>query len=233
MNDALGVDGYGDVVERDPEQVMCLDHLQPLVHEGGRVDGDLGAHRPARVVERLVHGDLVEVEIGVGPERAARRGDDQTPDVLGALAPKALPDGAVLRVDGAQAAFTGCLHHQRTGHDQHLFGRQRDLLAGLEGQEGRRQRSRAGDGDQHQVAARIGDHGLDPGVEIAVAGLALDHVVGGAPGRAAALGEAEQSQPGGIAVDDVERLLSDRAGGAEDGHVDGARHRASKPNMLT
>src|SRR5207247_5473804 len=77
VDDALRMDAHGDPVERDAVEVMCLDHLEALVHQRGRVDGHLGAHRPAGMVQGLLYGHLVEVQVGMRPERAAAGGDDQ------------------------------------------------------------------------------------------------------------------------------------------------------------
>src|SRR5690606_27544164 len=60
VDDGLGVDEDGDPLRREVEEPPCLDHLQPLVGERGRVDGDLGAHAPVRVRQRLRGRDGVE-----------------------------------------------------------------------------------------------------------------------------------------------------------------------------
>jgi hypothetical protein len=43
------------LIGREIEQPARLDDLQALVHEGGRVDRDLGAHLPGRVPQRVLH----------------------------------------------------------------------------------------------------------------------------------------------------------------------------------
>ena len=55
VDDRLGVDDHVDGVIGDAEQLVGLDHLEALVHQGGGVDGDLRAHRPGRVDQRLGH----------------------------------------------------------------------------------------------------------------------------------------------------------------------------------
>ena len=45
VDDALGMDDHVDRVVLDIVQPVCLDDLQALVGEGGRIDRDLGAHR--------------------------------------------------------------------------------------------------------------------------------------------------------------------------------------------
>lgn len=49
-----------NVVVGGAEQVVRLDDLEPLVHHGGRVHGDLGAHRPVRVLQCVGHLHLAE-----------------------------------------------------------------------------------------------------------------------------------------------------------------------------
>ena len=49
VDQALGMDDDIDVLVGDIVEPVGLDDLQALVHERGRVDGDLGAHVPGRV----------------------------------------------------------------------------------------------------------------------------------------------------------------------------------------
>jgi len=130
----------------------------------------------------------------------------------------------VLGVDGPDALVPRCLHHQRASHDKDFLGRQRYVLSRFERRKRRRQRSGARDGDDDQVATRVGHHRLDPRVKVRFARLALDEVLGGALGRPPALREAEQQQACGIPIDHIERLLADRPCGAENRDVDWARH---------
>src|SRR5665213_514708 len=88
-----------------------------LVHERRGVDGDLRAHRPSGVIQRLLDGDLVQVEVRVRPERPSARGEDQAADTVAALAPQALPDDAVLGVDRPDSPLPRGPHDERTGHD--------------------------------------------------------------------------------------------------------------------
>ncbi len=231
VNRALRVDDHRDVLKGHAEQMVGLDELQTLVHHGRRVDGHLWAHRPARVVQRLLDGDLVEVKVGMSPERAAARGDDQPANAIQTLSPQALPDGAVLGVDGPDAAGAGSLHHQRARHHEDLFGRKRDFLLRFQRGHRRSQRPRSRDRDHHDVASRVGDHRDDARVEVGLTRLALDDVFGVPACGAPALREPGQSQPFGIAIDDVQRLLADGAGSAEDRDVEGSAHQWMSWNM--
>ena len=53
VDDALGMNHHVDLLHRNVKEPARLDHLESLVEEGGRVDGDLPAHRPGRVTQGL------------------------------------------------------------------------------------------------------------------------------------------------------------------------------------
>ena len=55
MDDALWVNDNVNVVIVNAKQVMRLDDLQTLVHEGGRVHSDLAAHAPVGVLQSICH----------------------------------------------------------------------------------------------------------------------------------------------------------------------------------
>ena len=54
VDDALRMDDHVDAVHVDAEEPAGLDHFQALVEERGGVDGDLAAHVPGRMFERLL-----------------------------------------------------------------------------------------------------------------------------------------------------------------------------------
>ena len=54
VHDRLRVDDDVDLIGGDVEQPVRLDHLEPLVHQRRRVDGDLPAHLPRRMLQRRV-----------------------------------------------------------------------------------------------------------------------------------------------------------------------------------
>src|SRR6266498_4642613 len=62
VDDRFGVHDHVDVVVLEAKQVVRLDHLEALVHKGGRVDGYLRAHLPRGMGQGLLHrgpGQLV------------------------------------------------------------------------------------------------------------------------------------------------------------------------------
>jgi hypothetical protein len=135
VDDALAVHDDLDAVHRDVEQPVRFDHLEALVHERGRVDGDLAAHIPRRVTQRVTGCHVLEVARRQVAERAAGGRENEFLDGGDVLAPKALPDGAVLAVDGAQFAAVALrlLSDDGASHDEHFLVGERDSLAGAEG----------------------------------------------------------------------------------------------------
>ena len=70
------------------EQVVGLDDLQALVHERRRVDRDLAAHVPRRVLQRVLDADVLELGARAPAEGAARRGQDELLDASPAARPR-------------------------------------------------------------------------------------------------------------------------------------------------
>jgi hypothetical protein len=80
-----------DVVVVGTEELVRLDHLEALVHQRRRVDGDLGPHVPRRVGERVLDGDGGQLGGGAAAERPAARGEDDAPHFRLAARAQALP----------------------------------------------------------------------------------------------------------------------------------------------
>jgi len=79
VDDALVMDEHVDAFERQAKEPVRLDDFKALVHQRGGVDGDLGAHGPRRMAQRLGRCDRGE---GLGrtvTEGAARSGQLQPP----------------------------------------------------------------------------------------------------------------------------------------------------------
>ena len=73
VDDRLRVHDDVDPVVRRAEQVVGLDHLEALVHQRRRVDRDLAAHRPGRVLERLLDRHVVAARPARGRGTGRRR----------------------------------------------------------------------------------------------------------------------------------------------------------------
>ncbi len=157
-----------DRVVVDIVQPVCLDDLQALVRERGRVDRDLRPHRPRRMAQRHGRRDGVEALRRV-QERPARRGEHEAADGAHRLADEALPDRRVLRIDRAQPrerdreriagvggrALGGpgaCLAHDEVAaRDERLLVGGRDDLAAPQRREHRPQRDDAARAHDHEV----------------------------------------------------------------------------------
>src|SRR5205085_10891139 len=81
MHDRRRLEHDLDSLVRQAEEKVRLDQLEALVCERGRVDGDLRAHPPGRVGERLLGGDILELISPAAAERPARAGEDEGIDL--------------------------------------------------------------------------------------------------------------------------------------------------------
>jgi hypothetical protein len=71
------VDDDLELLVRETEQEVRFDQLEALVRQGRRVDGDLRAHAPGRVRERVGAGHLGQLRARAAAEGAARGGEDE------------------------------------------------------------------------------------------------------------------------------------------------------------
>ena len=78
-----------------------LDHLQPLVHQRGGVNGDLSPHTPVGVTQSSLdrHG-LKLLHPLIATEGTSRCREQDTLQLIAFLPDEALIDSRVLRVDG-------------------------------------------------------------------------------------------------------------------------------------
>jgi hypothetical protein len=237
VNDRLRVHDNVDPVERHPEQVHRLDHLEALVHQGGRVDRDLAAHVPGRVSERLLPRDVLEVGGGAAAERPPAGGEHEAVDGAGAaLGVHELEEGGVLGVDGdhLRAGGLGQRHHELAAHYERLLVGEGEVDPLAERGHAGPEPGRAHERVQHEVGVAVHDQLDEPlvaGEHLAPAprprGARGGVLVGERyPGDAVLLGLRDQPLEARLrgerddldlprSLDHVERLPSDRAGGAE------------------
>ncbi len=169
---------------------------------------------------------------GTLAEGAAARGEDKPADGRRVLAAEALPERAVLAVDGDDPRPG----RRRPGadelarHHQDLLGGGGDVGAGVEGGEGGTQRGGAADADADDVGVERGDlaGGLEPDPAALGEGRSRRRVDDRAPGDVEAahhLGERggvpardhpDELEAIRMARDDLAGLPADRAGGAEE-----------------
>ena len=127
LRDELGdhvqaIDALLEAWQIDPALEEILDHLEPLVEERRRIDGDLAAHDPARVFQRALDGYVGEGFFRVQrlvAEGTAAGGEPEAADGGTRLAIQTLEDGGVLAVHGEDfhAVLAGFVHHGFAGHD--------------------------------------------------------------------------------------------------------------------
>ena len=166
---------------------------RPLLKRVALSIRDLRPHLPGRVLQCLLRRDAIERVHVVVAERAAGGGQRESIDGLHRLAPEALPDRRVLRVDRAQLRAAVCVRLEGGAHDvpaddEHLLVGERDDLAGLERPQRRLQPEASGGGHDHDVHVR--PHGQfvqrQPGVAAEFRGEVVRLGAGARAGRAGA-----------------------------------------------
>ena len=95
------MDHHLDGIEADPKERVRLDHLEALVHERRGVNGDLRAHAPGRVRQRILHADVSQLVRRGGAERTTGGRQEDPPHRRSATTHHAqtLVDRAVLGID--------------------------------------------------------------------------------------------------------------------------------------
>ena len=81
VDDRLRVDDDVDLIGADAEQPVRLDDLEALVHQRRRIDGDLAAHAPGRMPQRLLGGHAEQFRRAPAAKRSARGGQDEPADL--------------------------------------------------------------------------------------------------------------------------------------------------------
>ena len=244
VDDALRMDHHLDLRRRHAKQVARLDHLQRLVHHGGRIDRDLASHDPVRVRAGLLGRDRVQGGGVAGAKRPARRGQDEAVNALGPggrVVRQGLEDGRMLGVDRQQggAALAHGLQKHLGAHHQGFFVGQQQALARAGGGQAGREARRADDGRHdgvHLIAGRnlvdrrsapahlhrqaLGAHALGQHTTCGLVGhhRHLRSVLGtqGQHGLGAGGGhQGIKRKTPGVARQHIQRVLTDRAGGAQ------------------
>ena len=104
MHDALALDNDLDLLRRQAEQPHGLDELKALVHQGGAVNGDLGAHVPVGMLECIGPGLAGQLLPLHAEERPARGGQQDLGDIT-TLATYKLNTNASQYIFGNQFLF--------------------------------------------------------------------------------------------------------------------------------
>ena len=134
-----------------------LDKLQPLIHQGGRVNGYFCAHGPVGMFQRLLFCDKGKLFTVFPVKRPAGSSDDEAPDLTPVFTPlQALKDCGVLRVhrDNFRALLLRPCHHQLPSAHQGLLVGQCDALAAINGGQSGAQPCHTHDGSDHRICFR-------------------------------------------------------------------------------
>ena len=160
----------GDPVLFDGKQVPCLDNFQALVHQGSRIDGNLGPHVPVRVGDGLGRSRRSHSLARPVEERAAGRRQDDARHPLGLREIEHLKDRVMLGIDRQQrrAAAPHFRLDEIPGADQALLVRERNDRPLPHGTQGRLQAGGADDPGHHPVGRPVGRlrHRLRPGCRL-------------------------------------------------------------------
>ena len=149
---------YDDIylVRREMKQPFCFDYLKPFIHECGRVNGNLRAHIPVGMLQRLRSGHRAQCFACASAERSATRSENDFFNRIVPLSCKALEDRAVLavyRINIHGMCFCE-FRDQCTGHHQCFFIGQCDVLACADRTHGRLQSGRTHKGCEDNVDLR-------------------------------------------------------------------------------
>ena len=148
------MDHHIHLFHRQMVQMHGLDHFQTLIHQGCAVDGDLCAHFPVGMLQRIGLGHRSQLFPVIAEERTAGAGQNDLFYLSRAVtAHKALENRRMLRIHrhDLRAIFGRLCHHQFTGADQGLLIGKTDPLTGPNGRQRRL---------QAQHAHYCGDHTL-------------------------------------------------------------------------
>ena len=98
MNNTLRMNQHFYLISRNAEEPFRLCHLETLVHERSRIDGNLGSHIPCRMLEGIGCSNLLQLLVGKIAERSARTGKKKFLYLVVTLAHQTLEDGTVLAI---------------------------------------------------------------------------------------------------------------------------------------
>ena len=215
VDDGGRVDDDLDEGVWDVEQPVRLDQLQALVGERGGVDGDLRAHVPGRMRQRVRRRHLGKVASHTAAERASGGRQDEAGDGCRVAALEALMECRMLAVDGEQqpsAPASGGDRELACG-DKALLVRERERHAVLERPERRANAREADDRVEDDVRRRP----LEELDRVTADLHVLDAVLRGERVQRRRAGLQRAQLEVGVRGDDLDGLTTDRAGCSEQG----------------
>ena len=209
VDDGGRVDDDVDLLVRHAEEEVRLDQLEPFVRERGGVHGDLTAHPPGRMPERLLRRHVGELLPRAAAERPAGRGQDERVELLRAAPLEALEERRVLAVHRQEepSPALACRQRELAGGDEALLVRERERDAAFERPQRRRKAREAHDGVQHDVGLGALEELRQVPADLRQRREAVDRL---RPRR-----RRDELEPG-VRLDDLERLPADRTGCSEE-----------------
>ena len=134
--------------------------LEAFVEKRGRVHGDLAAHLPSGVLERLPRGDRSEAFRRPGAKGAAAGGQQEAGNLLGPAPFKALENRVVFAVNrqDADALASRSFHDGFARQHEDFLAGHGQILAGAERGQRRGEPGGADNGDQHHVGVSLLHH---------------------------------------------------------------------------
>ena len=171
VNHALRMHQHLYLTGLHTEEPLRLDHLEPLVHHRGRVDGDLRAHIPRRVFQGVCLRHVGYLLHRLQAEGTATGRQQDLLDAVMVFADETLEDGRVLTVHRQYLGVVGDgeVTDQLSSHHECLLIGQAYGLTRLDGVNRRREPRKTHHGGQHHVD-RSGLHdlveGLRPGIHL-------------------------------------------------------------------
>ena len=135
------------------EEPLGLDDLKSLIHHGGAVDGNLGAHVPRRMAQGIGLGDGGQLLVAHQTEGSAAGGEQNLLYLVVVLTDETLENGRVLAVDGQDGIVILLCQaaDELAGDHQRLLVGQADGLTCLDGMDGGRESGKPHHGREHHV----------------------------------------------------------------------------------
>ena len=103
-----------DLIRGQIEEPLCLNEFQSLIHQRCRVNGDLVAHAPVRVIQCICNSDIFQFRTSLSEERPAGCSQNDLVQLFPAISLQALEDGGVFAVHGIDMhTLPGSLFHDQ------------------------------------------------------------------------------------------------------------------------
>ncbi len=118
VNNRLRVNNDLYLLRPDIKQPFSLDHLQPFIHQGSRIDGNFPAHIPVWMIEGLLPGNRSQFFQIFPSERTPGCGENNFLQIIFLACFKSLKNCRMFRIYRKQinALSLHSIHYKFTGH---------------------------------------------------------------------------------------------------------------------